>query len=91
MTSEAKNDYTEKNKEIEIMSINERSDDKLKERDEALEKWETNQRAASLVSIVSVIFMVLSAILIVIDVLKVKIPKEEGSEQESQEGDLEEK
>lgn len=90
MTSEAKNDYIKKNKEIENKGINERSDNLLKEKDEALDKWETNQRAASLVSIVSVIFVVLGAILIVIDVLKVKISKEERIDRESKERVLEE-
>ena len=90
MTTEAKNDYREKNKEIEKMGINEGLDDLLLERDDALDKWETNQRAASIVSVVSVILMVLGAFLIVIDVLKVNISKEERIDRESEERALEE-
>jgi len=90
MTTEAKNDYREKNKEIEKMGINEGLDDLLLERDDALDKWETNQRAASIVSVVSVILMVLGAFLIVIDVLKVNISKEERIDRVSEERALEE-
>jgi len=90
MTTEAKNDYREKNKEIEKMGINEGLDDLLLERDDALDKWETNQRAASIVSVVSVILMVLGAFLIAIDVLKVNISKEERIDRVSEERALEE-
>ena len=77
MTSEAKNDYRLLTEELEKSENEEIENDLRTRRDRAWNSWDTNQKLASLTSAITVIFAVLGIILIIVDVMKVKIPEEE--------------
>jgi len=77
MSFDAKDDYRDITEELEKSENKGVEDNLKKERDDAWDRWDTNQKAAALASAVTVIFAVLGVILILLDVMKIKIPEEE--------------
>ncbi len=85
MTSEAKDDYRLLTEELERSENEEIEGDLRVKRDDAWDRWDTNQKLASLTSAITVVFAVLGIILIIVDVMKVKIPEEEDEKKEIEE------
>ena len=82
-TSEAKNDYRKITDDLETTQNEDVKGLLRKERDKAWNSWDTNQKLASLTSAITLIFAVLGIILIIVDVMKVKIPEEEVDDKEN--------
>ena len=87
----AKDDYRAITEELENSENEGAKENMKKERDKAWDSWDASQKAAALASAVTVIFAVLGVILILLDVMKIRIPEEENDEKVIEEKILEEK